>query len=221
MPQSRETYVLSAKPSKIVCASFANALVILETHMEFKQLEIKAQFLYDVDLDVDLMEAEFTPLTSRLHSRTLWKFVEIGASAPQEVRREFFKDKSIPEPLIIVAWNARGIARDGFQTNIHHIITEHQPDLLFLSEIKTSRAHTEHIIKGLPYDSYELAEPRGFSGGVLLLWNRKVLHFQSLSRDIHAIHGIVKVIDSNLSFYISAFMLVLDIGKDLQCGRKL
>lgn len=102
----------------------------------------------------------------------------------------------IPFPMIIVAWNARF----GFYENVKHLIREHTPDILILTEIKTLRDHTKKIVVFLPFDRYELVEPNGFTGGILVLWNTANVDFQSISADLRAVHGIVQVTNKSFSF---------------------
>ncbi|XP_056690403.1 uncharacterized protein [Spinacia oleracea] len=107
--------------------------------------------------------------------------------------------------MIIVAWNCRGIARRGFQSNIRHLFKEHLPQILILTETKTSPKNTARIMKKTPFEKYVLAEPYGLAGGIIVMWNPDFINFQMIGRDLHTIHGIVEVNTSPpFSFCLSA-----------------
>uniref|UniRef100_A0A803LHZ1 Uncharacterized protein n=1 Tax=Chenopodium quinoa TaxID=63459 RepID=A0A803LHZ1_CHEQI len=222
LPQVRNIYTLKDYSLKITAGQFTNSLVVAQTQMGFRQLEVLTNCLLDLKLDQGIMEAIFTPRNSYLHSVVEGKFVAVGTSTVQETRKELFLQNFLPEPMIGIAWNARGISRKGFLSNSLHLFAEHSPDLLFISETKTSRAHTEKIIKALPFDSYHLTEPRGFSRGILLLWNSDVQEFYFFSKDLHAIHGVFKVKASNQVSFLSTiyaspnFTSRLDTWSDLE-----
>ncbi|XP_056685700.1 uncharacterized protein [Spinacia oleracea] len=128
----------------------------------------------------------------------------------QKKFKEFSRTRNTPDPMIIVAWNCRGMARRGFRTNLYHLYTEHRPDIIILTETKTSQAHTKHILKTIlsyqsnPFENYVMAEPYGLSGGIVVMWDPRI-NFKLIGSDQHAIHGIVEVnTKPEYQFFLSA-----------------
>lgn len=78
---------------------------------------------------------------------------------------------SIPYNMSVIFWNARGIARTSFHSNFRHIIQYHNPDIVILAETHTCQRSTAIIVQKLPFDNWHLVDPRGFAGGILILWN--------------------------------------------------
>lgn len=205
LPQLRAEYTFTSESLKAKFTYSSNGLWIVSTIERIPQVEIQT-------ITVKGMEETWetiiivNPRERGLFNVGDWKFVDrMKITNPNESLSDSV-DCPTPFPMIIVAWNARGIARFGFKENVKHLIREHTPDILILTEIKTSRDHAIKIDASLPFDRHELAEPNGFTGGILVLWNSTTVDFQSISVDLHAIHGIVQVSNKpfSFSFFLSA-----------------
>ncbi|XP_056690367.1 uncharacterized protein [Spinacia oleracea] len=206
LPQVRRTWPLSARnPIKGTFGETTNALMVLATTEKFNQVEIKVIIVKEVEEGDCEMELEFMARKETLWSRRNNEFIHKIDPLTNRKFKEFSKTRKTPDPMIIVAWNCRGIARRGFQSNIRHLFKEHLPQILILTETKTSPKNTARIMKKTPFEKYVLAEPYGLAGGIIVMWNPNFINFQMIGRDLHTIHGIVEVNTSPpFSFCLSA-----------------
>lgn len=84
--------------------------------------------------------------------------------------------------MIILAWNCRGISQSTTIQSLREYNLSHRPDVLFLSEIKSSRnVYIMSIVSALGFHNFYLVLVVGCSGGLLLLWKEEF--------DIHIIAG--------------------------------
>ncbi|KAL2924062.1 hypothetical protein RDABS01_015553, partial [Bienertia sinuspersici] len=181
-PQLRTLYSLSS-PLHLEMGAFTNSLFIAQSEPAWTSWDFlaKAEMLRESGLGVTkvfMMEANF------------------GKPGVSEVSMGGSNSSKTPHPnpiMSFLAWNARGIARPSFENNLRHLAHHHRPDLIFICERRTSRRRTKRIIKDLPFDDFFYAEPMGFSGGLLLMWNTAKVSFTPAGSDLHAIHGTVKV----------------------------
>ena len=109
----------------------------------------------------------------------------------------------IPYNMSVLFWNSRGLARPSFKPNLMHLISHNRPDMLILAETKTSRNHTANIVGSLPFDSWFLADPVGYAGGLLMMWNSARVNVHIISHNTQGIHALVEV-TSKTPFFISA-----------------
>ncbi|XP_074314591.1 uncharacterized protein LOC141649815 [Silene latifolia] len=73
----------------------------------------------------------------------------------------------------ILFWNCRGIAKPSFTTHLSYLINAHKPNIVILSETRTNSPNSVTIVRKLPFDSWEILDPVGFTGGIIILWNAR------------------------------------------------
>ncbi|XP_021749748.1 uncharacterized protein LOC110715473 [Chenopodium quinoa] len=94
---------------------------------------------------------------------------------------------------MILTWNSRGIAHKGFSKNLLlHLIRTHHPSMVLLIELCSSLFNTIGCLERPPFDERHIAEARGLSGGLALLWHSSIIDFTSVATDMYTIHGIIK-----------------------------
>uniref|UniRef100_A0A803MTC7 Uncharacterized protein n=1 Tax=Chenopodium quinoa TaxID=63459 RepID=A0A803MTC7_CHEQI len=76
--------------------------------------------------------------------------------------------------MSILMWNARGIARRGFKRNIRQLLLDHNLEIVVLNETNVQKSGVEEIIDNLSFNSFEVFDPVGLSGGILVLWKSGV-----------------------------------------------
>lgn len=77
----------------------------------------------------------------------------------------------------LLCWNCRGLRNPRAVRDLHLLVKEKRPNLLFLMETKVRNVKMERIKVKLGYEGLLTVEPMGKSGGLALLWknNREVL----------------------------------------------
>lgn len=83
----------------------------------------------------------------------------------------------MPMGFKVLAWNVRVIARPGFKKNIKQLVKDHDPEIIIITESRVPEERTRNICEYLPYNSMEILEPIGFTGGVTVLRNSGVCSF--------------------------------------------
>lgn len=208
LPQSRTDFILNSTSLKATFAYSSSGVWVVSTIDRIPQVEIQVMASMEMETQDWETTVTLTPRERELFSVETWEFVDRTKTTNADKPVEEPVPYPTPFPMIIIAWNARGIVRSGFKENIKHLVHEHTPDIMILSEIKTFRNHATKIAATLPFDRFELAEPNGFSRGILLLWKSATVDFQSIGVDLHAIHGIVQVITSPFPSLFLQFMRV-------------
>ncbi|XP_021726677.1 uncharacterized protein LOC110693833 [Chenopodium quinoa] len=133
----------------------------------------------------------------------------IDSNASYETKKEMLAIPEMKPGMSILLWNARGLARDGFRRNIHHLIQDHYPEIVILTETKVSKSNCEDIIDNLPFNSFEVVHPVGLSGGILILWNSGVNLVTTVSKEPRATHAVVQVNNSTTFLLSSIYGLEL------------
>uniref|UniRef100_A0A803MBP1 Endonuclease/exonuclease/phosphatase domain-containing protein n=1 Tax=Chenopodium quinoa TaxID=63459 RepID=A0A803MBP1_CHEQI len=95
--------------------------------------------------------------------------------------------------MSILLWNTRGIARHGFKKNFRKMMKDHGPEIVILTETKVKKSRVEELIDNLPFNSFEVVDPVGLSGGIRMLWNNGVNSITIVTKDHRVIHAILQV----------------------------
>jgi hypothetical protein len=74
----------------------------------------------------------------------------------------------------ILSWNCRGLTRPSVIRSLRALINKHSPDVIFLSETKTSPSAACPILHRLGFYSLAHVPPIGSKGGLLLAWRSGV-----------------------------------------------
>lgn len=101
-----------------------------------------------------------------------------------------------------MSWNCQGVGRSHNLTILRlvEIRKRYFPEMLFLMETKKSRNKMVDLHEWVGYDMVVIVEPVGYSGGLTLMWKKKV-DVDIMYNDKNLIGCHVKL--SNLSFYVS------------------
>lgn len=70
----------------------------------------------------------------------------------------------------IPSWNVQGVENSRATRSLRYVILKHIPDVVFLSEIKSSSAVAEKIKKKVGYNNSIISESSRNSGGLMLMW---------------------------------------------------
>ncbi|XP_059430102.1 uncharacterized protein LOC132163748 [Corylus avellana] len=89
------------------------------------------------------------------------KFLQLPARGPCGVPQQHMK---------ILSWNCRGISRPAAVRGLRALIRANSPDVLFLSETKTSPSQVSSILNRLGFYLMTQVASIGSSGGLVLAW---------------------------------------------------
>lgn len=134
--------------------------------------------------------------------------VALDKNASYEVRKEMSRPAPLQSRMSVLLWNARGVSRKWFKRNIKQLLKDHTPDIVVITETRVSKSNAEELVESLPYNSFETVEPMGFTGGIIILWNKGINTFNIVSKDLRALHGVVHVNNKPPFFFFLLFMLV-------------
>ncbi|XP_074282922.1 uncharacterized protein LOC141607470 [Silene latifolia] len=104
----------------------------------------------------------------------------------------------------IIFWNCRGIARPSFKPHLSYLNNAHKADIIILSETRVSGQNAIGIMQNLPFDSFDIVDPVGFSGGIMMLWNARDVSVTTVNKGGQFINAVVQVLSSNLNFFLTA-----------------
>lgn len=123
--------------------------------------------------------------------------------------------QNIPRNMNVLFWNERGIGRPSFKPNFRMFLNQYHPSLVVLAKTWLGR---EKIVKVLHYvamDPWYLVEPRGFVGGILILWNSSNIEFQVIVRDLKKSMAWWRYTLLNNPLFFPVFILALDFVIEL------
>lgn len=70
----------------------------------------------------------------------------------------------------LLCWNCRGLGQTLTVRTIFHLVYDHSPDILFLSETKTNVVSINKLFSKLGFSCYFGVDAIGFSGGLRIGW---------------------------------------------------
>lgn len=76
--------------------------------------------------------------------------------------------------MTFLSWNCQGLAAPPTSNELRELCKLYQPAVVFLMKTKAPRGRVEKVKRSLHFAESFSMEPRGLSGGLCLLWNRKV-----------------------------------------------
>lgn len=84
----------------------------------------------------------------------------------------------------LICWNVRGAGNPRTFRALKDVVKLHHPDVLFLSETKSSKRKMESLRVALNFKNAMIIESRGLSGGLCLLWSEDThITIRSFSRN--------------------------------------
>ncbi|KAK2356470.1 hypothetical protein QL285_093800 [Trifolium repens] len=90
--------------------------------------------------------------------------------------------------MIVINWNCRGAQGLNFRRALTNFCRKNKVDIVALQEPRCSGSTAKKTIKKLGFKNYVMAEARGFSGGIWLMWNRSDIQIQLIKNDFHFLH---------------------------------
>lgn len=90
-----------------------------------------------------------------------------------------------------IVWKCRGAQLPDFRRNFRSILDYHRPSLVALLETHLS----DHQALREDFEFFDMAQVfvEGQSGGIVLLWHRKVFTMDILANTSHEVHCMIKV----------------------------
>ncbi|CAJ2654248.1 unnamed protein product [Trifolium pratense] len=88
----------------------------------------------------------------------------------------------------MIVINCRGAQGINFRRALNNFCRKNKVDIVALQEPRCSGITAEKTIKKLGFKNYVIAEARGFSGGIWLMWNRPDIQIQLLQNNFHFFH---------------------------------
>jgi len=88
----------------------------------------------------------------------------------------------------VITWNCRGAQGKNFRRALADFCRNNKVDLVALQETRCSGNIARNTIKKLGFKYFLLAEARGFSGGIWLMWNRMDIKVQLIKTNFHFLH---------------------------------
>jgi exonuclease III len=106
--------------------------------------------------------------------------------------------------MSLVSWNYRGLGNPQTVRDIHLMVNEKQPNLLFLMETKVQNSTMQKICASIGFKGMLTMEQVGRSRGLAFLWkdNREVM-IQNYS--LRHINAIVSLLGSDYSWKLTGF----------------
>ncbi|XP_074320432.1 uncharacterized protein LOC141657179 [Silene latifolia] len=123
-----------------------------------------------------------------------------GLDRPDDLPSPFL----LPSNMNILYWNCRGIARPSFRTHLSYLINAHNPTIVILSETRVRSPNSLAIVRRLPFDSFEILDPVGFTCGIIILWNAGKTTVSLLNKTDQLINVVVQVPNISFLFFLSA-----------------
>jgi exonuclease III len=70
----------------------------------------------------------------------------------------------------LLSWNCRGLGNPRTVRDLHQLVKEKRPGIVFLMETLVSQSYMERICNRLQFDNIFFVNLTGRSGGLALLW---------------------------------------------------
>lgn len=115
LPQLRRTCQLSSKsPLRGTFGDTLNCLMVISTTESFPQVEITAMLVKEIEEETWVVELEFVARKQELWSKRSKEFMDRIDPLTKRKYKEFSKTHKSSDPMVIVAWNCRGLLIEVF-----------------------------------------------------------------------------------------------------------
>ncbi|PKI70720.1 hypothetical protein CRG98_008953 [Punica granatum] len=91
---------------------------------------------------------------------------------PRDANREFTSNMAHPNVyhMNLLAWNCRGAGNANFRRSLKDVISNHNPDIVILTETHLSGERATRTAATFPYDGFFCTETIGHFGGIWIMW---------------------------------------------------
>lgn len=90
----------------------------------------------------------------------------------------------------ILSWNCQGVGNTPIVRHLREIRGRYFPDIIFLCETKNRRNNLENLVEEMGYFDMHSVEPKGKSGGLVIMWKESV-QVKIISSNIRMIDTII------------------------------
>ena len=118
-----------------------------------------------------------------------------------------FDDCPTPKHIFlmnIIMWNCRGALKPSFQKHVGELVRNYNPAMLVVMETCVRGGRAKDITDRLPFDGSVHTDTIGYADGLWLLWDSERVDVTPLANTDQEIHAIVKVRNSNSSWFFTA-----------------
>ncbi|KAH0632709.1 hypothetical protein KY284_035504 [Solanum tuberosum] len=111
----------------------------------------------------------------------------------------------INKSMNLIVWNRRGCNEDDFRRNFRSLIDWHKPPLVAL--VETKMQDHQPLLDNFPFNTMIQVPANGNSGGLVMLWDNKIVELDNIATTGQEIHAMVKVRSTNNSWLFSSLNL--------------
>ena len=94
--------------------------------------------------------------------------------------------------------------KPSFCSTIRDLTNFHSPGIVVITETRICGSRAGEIIRFLPFDGIHTTDPIGYTRGIWLLWQKKMVGMDVLTTTKQEIHVVVKVINTPTSWLLSS-----------------
>lgn len=205
LPPTRTMVMVMNRQVRLQAMSNTDAVLLARLRRPMRQMEMCVNWVEARGLEFP-REAEvyLIPLFQKWINVAKKKEVMLWEPGNEVLRAKYLKNPLLPNNMTILFWNVRGMGRPSFKPNLRLLINQHHPSIIILVETRVPKHTTETIIQNLGFDSWHIVEPRGFAGGIVLLWHANDIKLQVMGESAQGVHGVVEVCSSSKSFVLSS-----------------
>ncbi|XP_048490838.2 uncharacterized protein LOC125492425 [Beta vulgaris subsp. vulgaris] len=193
LPPTRTMVMVMNRQVRLQAMSNTDAVLLARLRRPMRQMEMCVNWVEARGLEFP-REAEvyLIPLFQKWINVAKKKEVMLWEPGNEVLRAKYLKNPLLPNNMTILFWNVRGMGRPSFKPNLRLLINQHHPSIIILVETRVPKHTTETIIQNLGFDSWHIVEPRGFAGGIVLLWHANDIKFQVMGESAQGVHGVVE-----------------------------
>ena len=107
-----------------------------------------------------------------------WNWMSSRRTFAQEC--ESFSPSLSPKMNILI-WNCRGTMKPSFCSTIRDLTNFHSPGIVVITETRICGSRAGEIIRFLPFDGIHTTDPIGYTRGIWLLWQKKMVGMDVLT----------------------------------------
>lgn len=97
--------------------------------------------------------------------------------------------------MICLIWNCRGAGISMFQSKMSELISNHNPDVLFLLKTKVPLSVLNNFFTKRGFKESSFSNPMGRSRGIWVLWNSSNVTVSAVEVTSQVIHATISIVD--------------------------